>query len=56
MLILANIDLDVALSSILLQELRPHNFANFYPGARNSTPIMTKFGRHVRIDLGMVPT
>ena len=24
--------------------------------ARNSTPIMTKFGRHVRIDLGMVPT
>ena len=31
-------------------------FEEFLAGGRNSTAIITKFGRHVRIDLGMVPT
>ena len=42
--------------SILLKESRPQYLTNVKPRARNSTAIMTKFGRHVRIDLGMVPT
>ena len=42
--------------STLLKESRPQNLTNFQPRGRNSTAIMTQSGRHVRIDLGMVPT
>ena len=38
---------DAWLRDILLKESRPQNPTNLYLCARNSTAIMTKFGRHM---------